>query len=356
MSHLFDPFTLKSVTLRNRIGVSPMCQYSSEDGVANDWHMVHLGSRAVGGAGLVIVEATAVSPEGRITPGDAGIWGEQHVEPLARINRFMQQHGAIPGIQIAHAGRKASAALPWKGGDHLAGSDGGWAPIAPSAVAFGDGLDKVPHALTTSEIQRVQTDFVAATKRALAAGFQWLELHAAHGYLAHEFLSPLSNQRTDEYGGSFENRIRFIVETTRAVRVVWPDHLPLTARLSCSDWVEGGWDIEQSVELARRLKAEGVDLIDCSSGGVVPHAKILVGPGYQVPFAERIRREAGIATAAVGMITKARQADEIVGSGKADIVLLARELLRDPYWPAHAARELAQAAAVPPPLQYARAW
>lgn len=356
MSHLFDPFTLKSVTLRNRIGVSPMCQYSSEDGVANDWHMVHLGSRAVGGAGLVIVEATAVSPEGRITPGDAGIWGEHHVEPLARINRFMQQHGAIPGIQIAHAGRKASAALPWKGGDHLAESDGGWAPIAPSAVAFGDGLDKVPHALTTSEIQRVQTDFVAATKRALAAGFQWLELHAAHGYLAHEFLSPLSNQRTDEYGGSFENRIRFIVETTRAVRVVWPDHLPLTARLSCSDWVEGGWDIEQSVELARRLKAEGVDLIDCSSGGVVPHAKILVGPGYQVPFAERIRREAGIATAAVGMITKARQADEIVGSGKADIVLLARELLRDPYWPAHAARELAQAAAVPPPLQYARAW
>jgi 2,4-dienoyl-CoA reductase-like NADH-dependent reductase (Old Yellow Enzyme family) len=356
MSHLFAPFTLKSITLRNRVGVSPMCQYSSEDGVANDWHLVHLGSRAIGGAGLILVEATAVSPEGRITPGDAGIWGEQHIEPLARINRFMKRHGAVPGIQIAHAGRKASAARPWDGGDHLANDAGGWTPEAPSAIAFGDGLDKVPHELTVAEIQRVQADFVAAAKRSLTAGFEWVELHAAHGYLAHEFLSPLSNQRTDSYGGSFENRIRFLLETTRAVRAVWPEHLPFTVRLSCTDWAEGGWDIEQTVELARRLKTEGVDLIDCSSGGAVPHAKIAVGPGYQVPFAERVRREAGIATAAVGMITDAKQANDIVRSGQADVVLLARESLRDPYWPAHAARLLGEGQAVQPPLQYARAW
>ncbi|HVU25617.1 MAG TPA: NADH:flavin oxidoreductase/NADH oxidase [Opitutus sp.] len=356
MSHLFDSFTVKSVTLRNRIGVSPMCQYSSTDGVATDWHLVHLGSRAVGGAGLVIAEATAVSPEGRITPGDAGIWADRHVEPVARINRFVKAHGAVPGIQLAHAGRKASAARPWDGGDHLADDAGGWTPVAPSAIAFGDGLDKVPHALTVEEIAGVRNDFVAAAQRALAAGCEWLELHSAHGYLSHEFLSPLVNRRTDDYGGSFENRIRFLLETTRATRAVWPERLPFTVRISATDWVEGGWDIEQSVELCRRLKAEGVDLIDCSSGGAVPGAKIPVGPGYQVTFAERIRREAGIATAAVGMITDPKQADEIVRAGQADVVLLAREFLRDAYWPAHAAKVLGHAKAVPPPVQYARAW
>jgi 2,4-dienoyl-CoA reductase-like NADH-dependent reductase (Old Yellow Enzyme family) len=356
MPALFDPFTLKSITLRNRVGVSPMCEYSAEDGLPNDWHLVHLGSRAVGGAGLVIAEATGVSPEGRISPGDTGIWSDRHIEPFARITRFLKQHGAVAGIQIAHAGRKASAARPWDGGDHIADDAGGWTPVAPSAVAFGDGLDKVPHALTVDEIKRVQADFVAAAKRSLASGFEWLELHSAHGYLSHEFLSPLSNRRTDNYGGEFENRIRFLLETTRAVRVVWPDNLPLTVRLSCTDWVDGGWDIEQTIELARRLKNEGVDLIDCSSGGAVPNAKIEIGPGYQVPFAERVRREARIATAAVGLITEAKQADEIVRSGKADVVLLAREFLRDPYWPAHAARALGKADAVPPPKQYARAW
>lgn len=356
MSHLFTPFTLQSVTLRNRIGVSPMCQYSSDDGVATDWHLVHLGARAVGGAGLVIAEATAVSPEGRITPGDAGIWADKHVEPLVRINRFIKAHGAVPGVQLAHAGRKASAARPWDGGDHLANEAGGWTPVAPSAVAFGDGLDKVPHALGVEEIRGVQSDFVAAARRSLAAGYEWLELHSAHGYLSHEFLSPLSNQRTDRYGGSFENRVRFLLETTQAVRAVWPQHLPLTVRLSCTDWIEGGWTIDESVELAKRLKAEGVDLIDCSSGGGAAHAKIPVAPGYQVPFAERIRREAGIATAAVGLITQAHQAEDIIQRGQADIVLLAREVLRDPYWPAHAARELGDPKQMTPPVQYARAW
>jgi 2,4-dienoyl-CoA reductase-like NADH-dependent reductase (Old Yellow Enzyme family) len=356
MPHLFTPLTIKSVTLRNRIGVSPMCQYSSDDGVATDWHLVHLGARAVGGAGLVIAEATAVSPEGRISPGDAGIWADKHLEPLARINRFVKQHGAVSGIQIAHAGRKASAARPWEGGGHLTDAAGGWTPVAPSAVPFGGDLSKVPHALTIAEARGVQADFVAAAKRALAAGYEWLELHGAHGYLGHEFLSPISNHRTDDYGGSFENRIRFLLEMTRAVRVVWPDRLPLAVRISCTDWVEGGWDIEQSVELSRRLKAEGVDLIDCSSGGGVAQAKIPLGPGYQVPFAERIRREAGIATAAVGLITEAKQADEIIQSGQADLVLLAREFLRDPNWPLHAARALGQPDAIKPPIQYGRAF
>jgi 2,4-dienoyl-CoA reductase-like NADH-dependent reductase (Old Yellow Enzyme family) len=354
--NLFDPFNLRGVSLRNRIGVSPMCQYSSEDGVANDWHLIHLGSRAVGGAGLVIAEATAVSPEGRISPGDAGIWADKHVEPLARINRFVRQHGAVPGIQIAHAGRKASAARPWEGGAHLPDNAGGWPTIAPSAVAFGGDLKKVPKAMSEEDISQVKNDFVAATKRSLAAGYEWLEIHSAHGYLSHEFLSPLSNLRTDRYGGSFENRIRFLVETTSAVRAAWPAVLPLAVRLSCSDWVEGGWDIEQSIELSQRLKAEGVDLIDCSSGGAVPDAKIPVAPGYQVPFAERIRREAGIPTAAVGFITKPEEADEIVRTGRADLVLLARELLRDAYWPAHAARALGRKDRLPAPSQYARAW
>ncbi len=354
--HLFQPLTLKSVNLRNRIGVSPMCQYSSDDGVAHDWHLVHLGSRAVGGAGLVIAEATAVSPEGRITPGCAGIWADKHVEPLARINHFIKQHGAVAGIQIAHAGRKASAALPWQGGAHLADAAGGWPTIAPSALAFGGDLPKVPRALTEADITRVQNDFVAATKRSLAAGYEWLEIHSAHGYLSHEFLSPLSNSRTDRYGGSYENRSRFLVETTRAVRAVWPEKLPLTVRLSCTDWVPGGWDIAECIELARRLKAEGADLIDCSSGGNVPDAKIPVAPGYQVSFAERIRREAGIATAAVGFITQPKEADDIVRQGQADLVLLAREFLRDAYWPAHAAKVLGHQDKLPPPMQYARAW
>jgi 2,4-dienoyl-CoA reductase-like NADH-dependent reductase (Old Yellow Enzyme family) len=354
--HLFEPFTLKSITLRNRIGVSPMCQYSSEDGVANDWHLVHLGSRAAGGAALVIAEATAVSPEGRITPGDAGIWGDEHIEPILRINRFLKQHGAVPGIQIAHAGRKASAARPWDGGAHLPDNAGGWRIIAPSALAFGGNLDKVPAEMTLADIARAQKEFAAAAGRALAAGCEWLEIHSAHGYLSHEFLSPLSNLRKDNYGGGFENRIRFLLETTRAVRAVWPDRFPLTVRLSCTDWVIGGWDIEQSVELSRRLKGEGVDLIDCSSGGNVPDAKIPMGPGYQTPFAERIRREASIPTAAVGAITAPAQADEIIRNGRADMVLMAREFLRDAYWPVRAARTLGHAAALPPPIQYARAW
>jgi len=355
VASLFDPYTLKSVTLRNRIGVSPMCQYSSEEGVATDWHLVHLGSRAAGGAGLVIAEATAVSAVGRITPGDAGLWHDGQIAPLERITRFVRSQGAVPGIQLAHAGRKASAARPWDGGAHLADGAGGWTPLAPSAVAFGDNLPKVPHALTEAEIAEVQGQFVAAAQRALAAGYECLELHSAHGYLSHEFLSPLSNRRTDRYGGTLENRIRFILETTRAVRHVWPDRLPLAVRLSCTDWVPGGWDIAESVELSRRLKSEGVDLIDCSSGGLVPDAKIPAAPNYQVPFAERIRREAGIPTAAVGLITEPTQADAIIRSGQADIVLLARESLRDPYWPLHAARILQQKPPQPAPVQYGRA-
>jgi 2,4-dienoyl-CoA reductase-like NADH-dependent reductase (Old Yellow Enzyme family) len=334
MPHLFAPFTVKSLTLRNRIGVSPMCQYSSTDGAASDWHLVHLGARAAGGAGLVIAEATAVAPEGRITPGCAGIWADRHVGPLAGVNRFIRQQGAVPGIQLAHAGRKASAARPWEGGAHLADDAGGWPTIAPSAAAFGGDLPKVPGAMTESDIRRVQSDFAAAAQRALAAGCEWIELHAAHGYLIHQFLSPISNRRADGYGGGFENRIRFLLETTRAVRAVWPERLPLTVRLSCTDWVPG----------------------DCSSGGMTPDAKIPAGPGFQVPFAERIRRETGLATAAVGLITAPAQADEIVRNGRADLVLLAREFLRDPNWPLHAARVLGHAAAVAPPPQYARAF
>jgi len=352
--HLFQTLAIRSVTLRNRIGVSPMCQYSAEDGVANDWHFVHLGSRAVGGAGIVLVEATAIAPEGRITPGCLGLWSDKHVEPLARIAEFVKSHGAVAGIQIAHAGRKASADLPWKGGAHLSESQGGWMTIAPSAISFGGDLPKVPKAMTEADIVRVQNEFVSAAKRALAAGFEWLELHAAHGYLFNEFLSPLANHRTDNYGGSFVNRTRLLLDTTRAVRKVWPDPLPLAVRISAIDWKAGGWQIEDSIALAKLLKAEGVDLIDCSSGGVVPDAKITVRPGYQVPFAERIRREAGIATAAVGFITEPKQADGIVRDGQADLVLLARQMLVDPYWPAHAAKALGHK--LPSPNQYARAW
>lgn len=333
-----------------------MCMYSSEDGVATDWHLAHLGARAAGGAGLVIAEATAVSPDGRITPGDAGIWADKHLEPLARINRFVKGQGAVPGIQLAHAGRKASAARPWEGGQHLADDAGGWPTVAPSAIPFGGALNKVPHALTEGEIAGVQGDFVAATKRALAAGYEWVELHAAHGYLGHEFLSPLANQRTDRYGGSFENRIRFVVETSQAMRAVWPDRLPFTMRISATDWVEGGWTLDESVELARRLKTVGVDLVDCSSGGGAPSARIPSIPGYQVPFAERIRREADIPTAAVGLISDPVHADAIVRNGQADIVLLARASLREPNWPLRAARELGVKPGPTPPVQYARGW
>lgn len=356
MADLFSPLTIKSVTLRNRIGVSPMCMYSAENGYANDWHLVHLGARAAGGAGLIITEATGVTPEGRITPGCLGLWEDGQVEPLSRVVRFVKGQGAVPGIQLAHAGRKASADLPWNGGAHIPDKVGGWPTVAPSAIAFGGDLSKVPHALTLPEIAKIQASFVAAAKRAVAAGYEWLEFHSAHGYLSHEFLSPITNQRTDTYGGSFENRIRFTLETARALRAVWPEKYPLTVRISCTDWIEGGWTPEESVQLSRRFKAEGFDLVDCSSGGLVGHAKIPVGPGYQVPFAEKIRREAQIATAAVGMITDPAQADEIIRSGQADLVLLARAELNDPNWPLHAAKALGRPDALKSPLQYLRAF
>jgi 2,4-dienoyl-CoA reductase-like NADH-dependent reductase (Old Yellow Enzyme family) len=352
LPHLFEPLSLRDVILRNRIAVSPMCEYSSVDGMANDWHFVHLSSRAVGGAGLVLTEAAAVSPEGRISPDDLGIWNDAQVEPLERIVRFIRAQGARAGIQLAHAGRKASTHAPWKGRGRVELSDGGWEPLAPSAITFAPDY-YTPKAMSREDIRRAIGDFLAAAERALTAGFEVVELHAAHGYLAHQFLSPLSNERTDEYGGSFANRVRFTLEMVRAVREVWPERLPLFVRISATDWVDGGWTLDESVELASLLKCEGVDLIDCSSGGLVPHAKITVGPGYQVPFAERIRREAEIATGAVGMITTPAQADAIIRNVQADLVLLAREMLRDPYWPMHAAEALAVAGEWPP--QYLRA-
>lgn len=355
MPQLFDPLTLRGVTLRNRIGVSPMCEYSSQDGFPNDWHLVHLGSRAVGGAGLVMTEATAVEARGRISPQDAGIWSDAHIEAWARVARFVGEHGAVPGIQLAHAGRKGSTARPWEGGKGIADCDGGWEPVAPSALAFEDDY-RLPHALSRGDIADVQDAFGQAALRAQQAGFRWIELHAAHGYLAHQFLSPLSNHREDDYGGPFENRIRFLLETARVVRAVWPDDLPLAVRVSCTDWAEGGWTLPETVELSRRLKAEGVDLVDCSSGGSVPHANIPVGAGYQTPFAEAVRREAGVATGAVGLITAPMQADEIIRNGRADLVFLAREMLRDPYWPLHAARALRQLDKVTVPIQYGRAF
>ena len=356
MSSIFDGYTSRGVTLRNRIGVSPMCEYSCEDGMPTDWHLVHLGSRAVGGAGLVLTEAAAVEPRGRITPQDAGLWSDAHAEAWAPITRFIASQGAAVGIQLAHAGRKASTTRPWEsrpGHAGLADADGGWEPVGPSALAFDAGY-RTPKEMMAGEIAQAVRAFADSARRADAAGFDVAELHGAHGYLMHEFLSPLSNTRTDEYGGGFENRIRFTLETARAVRAAWPERKPLWVRLSCTDWTEGGWTPAESVELSRRLKAEGVDLIDCSTGGNVPHASIPVGAGYQVPFAETIRREAAVATAAVGMITAPAQADEIVRNGRADVVLLARASLRDPYWPLHAARELGQADKLKPPVQYAR--
>ncbi len=350
--HLFSPLTLRGVTFRNRIAVSPMCQYSSKDGFANDWHMVHLGSRALG-AGLVIMEATAVSAEGRITHGDQGLWKDAHIENLSRIAAFIKQQGAVPGIQIGHAGRKASCDLPWEGGKAIAPDQpNGWQVVAPSAVPFNPG-DPVPQALSLQDIATLKVAFVATANRALQAGFEVLELHAAHGYLLHEFLSPIANKREDAYGGSFENRIRLLVEITEAVRNVWPEHLPLFVRISVTDWVEGGWTESESVKLAEVLRGKGVDLIDCSSGAMTPDAKIPNTPGYQVPFAERIKREAGIATGAVGKITEAKQADAIIREGKADIVLLARAFLKDAYWPFRAAEELGIDFPLPPQYGWA---
>lgn len=352
MSHLFTPLTLRGVTFRNRIFVSPMCQYSSVEGIPNEWHLVHLGSRAVGGAALVIVEASAVAPEGRITDWDSGIWSDAQAEAFRPIVDFTHAHGAVAGIQLAHAGRKASSDKPWTGGKPILDGPHSWTPVAPSAIPFNDGWP-VPHALSLEEIDGVVDDFVAAARRSLRAGFRVAEIHAAHGYLLHEFLSPLCNAREDEYGGSLENRMRLTRRVAGAVRAVWPEDLPLFVRISASDWAEGGWDLEQSVELAKHLKASGVDLIDCSSGGAVPSAKVELGPGYQVPFARAIREQAKIATGAVGLITEAHQAEEIVASGAADAVLLARELLRDPYWPLHAAKTLGDD--VEWPSQYLRA-
>jgi 2,4-dienoyl-CoA reductase-like NADH-dependent reductase (Old Yellow Enzyme family) len=353
MSQLFSPYRVRGLEFRNRVFVSPMCQYSSPDGLPTDWHLVHLGSRAVGGAALVFTEATAVSPEGRISPGDTGIWSDAHQEAWSRVARFVREQGAVPGMQLAHAGRKASTAAPWLGGKPLAPQDGGWAPLGPSPIPFEAG-SPVPREMTPEDLSRVVEEFVAAARRCRAAGFQVIELHAAHGYLLHEFLSPLSNRRTDSYGGSLENRMRLTLRVARALREVWPEELPLFVRLSVTDWAEGGWDLPQSIELARALKPVGVDLIDCSSGALVPGVKIPTTPGYQVPFAEAIRRDAGVATGAVGLITQPSQAEQIVASGQADAVLLAREMLRDPYWPQHAAKALG--AKIAAPRQYGRAW
>jgi 2,4-dienoyl-CoA reductase-like NADH-dependent reductase (Old Yellow Enzyme family) len=339
MSKTFEKYKLREIEFRNRIWVSPMCQYSSLDGMPTDWHLVHLGSRAVGGAGLVIQEATAISPEGRISPQDAGIWSDEHAEAYKKITAFIKSQGAIAGIQIAHAGRKASTAAPWNGGKKVDENEGGWQTIAPSAIAFAEDYP-MPREMTKADIEKVREDFVKAARRSVEAGFEVIEIHAAHGYLLQEFLSPLSNQRTDEYGGGFENRVRFPLEIVGAVREVVPANLPVFVRISATDWTEGGWDLDQSIEFCRLLKNAGVDLIDCSTGGNVPQAKIPIAPGYQVSFAAEIRQKAEIATAAVGLITEPKQVEEILQSGKADAVMIAREFLRDPYFPFHAAKEL----------------
>lgn len=352
-AQLFTPFALRDVTLPNRIVVSPMCQYSCRDGFATDWHLVHLGSRAVGGAGLIIAEATAVEARGRISPEDLGIWDDAHVAPLARVAAFIAEQGSVPGIQLAHAGRKASTYRPWSGQGEVPTELGGWSDVvAPSAVAFADNYP-TPRALTIAEIAEVRAAFVAATKRTLAAGFTFIELHAAHGYLLHSFLSPLSNERTDEYGGSLENRMRLVLEVVEDVRAVWPAELPLGIRLSATDWVEGGWSPDDSVVLARALQARGIDVITASSGGVSTRQQIALGPGYQVFLAEQIRRATGVPTMAVGLITEPEQAEAILAEGRADLVALARELLRGPYWPLGAARALGVDLAWPD--QYARA-
>lgn len=352
MSLLFSPFRLRAIEFKNRIFVSPMCQYSSEDGMPNDWHLVHLGSRAVGGASMVMIEATAVSPAGRISPSDSGIWSDTQGEAFKRITDFIREQGSVPGIQLAHAGRKASTEVPWRGDRPLTIAEGGWQPLAPSPVPF-DRENPIPCEMTKKDMEEVVGRFAEATRRSFQAGFQVIEIHMAHGYLLHEFLSPLSNRRADEYGGSLEHRMRFPFEVVRAVRESWPADFPLFVRISSTDWVEGGWDLFQSMELAHRLKEMGVDLIDCSSGGLVPYARIPVGPGYQTPFSAEIRSNVGIATGAVGMITHPIQAEQILTIGQADVVILAREMLRDPYWPLHAAQILK--VDIPWPSQYLRA-
>jgi 2,4-dienoyl-CoA reductase-like NADH-dependent reductase (Old Yellow Enzyme family) len=350
---LFGAFTLRDVEFRNRIVVSPMCEYSAVEGHPQTWHLVHLGSRAVGGAGLVFTEASAVQAVGRISAADTGIYLDAHVESWRPITKFIREHRALAGIQLAHSGRKGSTSAPWLGGKKVAIADGGWEPVAPSAVPFTEDYP-LPRALSLAEIDGVVADFRRAAERALAAGFEVVEIHSAHGYLLHEFLSPISNLRTDEYGGSFENRVRLALRVVAAVREVWPERLPLFYRVSATDWVEGGWDLDATIALGKKLKGLGVDLIDASSGGNVPGARIPVGPGYQVKFAEEIRKQTGIATGAVGMITDAAQADTIVATGQADMVFLARQLLRDPYWPRRAAKALE--VKIKAPVQYERAW
>lgn len=353
MAHLFEPLKIRDVELPHRIVVSPMCQYSCKDGLATDWHFVHLGSRAVGRAAAVIAEATAVTSDGRISPQDLGIWSDAHIEPLQRVFTFISEQGSVPGIQLAHAGRKASTNQPWNGGKPITPAEGGWTPIfAPSALPFTDGY-QTPKALSVAEIADIVRAFANAARRADTAGAKLIELHCAHGYLLHSFLSPLSNQRTDQYGGSFANRTRLACEMVNAVRKVWPEKYPLWMRISATDWAPGGWTVEESVELARMLKLLGVDLFDCSSGGTVAGAKIPVGSGYQVEFAEKVRREAGVLTGAVGMITDPAQADQIIRSGQADVAILARQFLREPYWPLLAARALGHD--IKWPLQYERA-
>lgn len=349
---LFSPLQIKSLSFKNRITISPMCQYSSVDGFANNWHLVHLGSRASGGAALIIQEATAVSPEGRISPSDMGLWKDDHIEKLKEINAFILSQNAVPGIQLAHAGRKASVSEPWNGNKKLDSAQGGWQTVAPSAVAYHDNEPFLPLALDKTGIQKVISDFKSATKRALQAGFQVVEIHAAHGYLLHQFLSPLTNVRTDEYGGSFENRIRLTLEIHAAVQSEWPENLPLFVRISATDWADGGWNAEESVQLSKILKEKGVDLIDVSSGGLVSHQQIPIGPMYQVPFAERIKQEAGILTSAVGLITEAAQAEEIIAAGKADLVMFARESLRNPNLALAFAKKLG--VDIPWPKQYER--
>ena len=339
MSKLFESFKLRELTFRNRLWVSPMCQYSSENGMPTDWHLVHLGSRAVGGAGLVIQEATAVSPEGRISSADAGIWSDEHAAAYRRIVNFIKSQGAIAGIQLAHAGRKASTAEPWNGGKKVDEANGGWETVAPSQIKFSEDYPR-PREMTKDDLEKVKNDFVAAATRAVSAGFEVVEIHAAHGYLFHEFLSALSNQRSDEYGGSLENRLRFPLEVAGAVRASVPENLPVFVRISATDWTDGGWDLEQSIMFCRQLKNAGVDLIDVSTGGNVPAAKIPVAPGYQVPFAAEIRKQTGLKTGAVGMITEPRQAEQILENGQADAVLIAREFLREPYFVFQAAQEL----------------
>ena len=352
MSKLFSPLNIKDITFRNRIAISPMCQYSATDGYANDWHLVHLGSRAVGGAALIIQEATAVSPEGRISPGDLGIYHDNHMEMLQRITSFIDLQGAVPAIQLAHAGRKASCARPWNGGRQITGNDGGWTTVAPSSIGFYK-EDSSPKALDNEGIKKVIADFKMAAIRALKAGYKVVEIHAAHGYLIHQFLSPLSNHRTDEYGGSFDNRIRLLLEIVKVVQTVWPKNLPLFVRISATDWVENGWDINEAIQLASILKINGVDLIECSSGGMIPDAKIPFGPGCQVTFAERVKKVTGILTGAVGLITEAKQAEEILSKEAADLILIARESLRNPYFALNSARVLEDD--IDWPLQYIRA-